>query len=399
MSGRHALFIPGPTHVPDRILRALSRPMEDHRGAEFPLFSRQLLRDLRRVFKTERGEVFVFPSSGTGAWEATLLNTLCPGDQVLAASFGTFSSLWIDMCQRLGLKVEAVDEQWGRGAPLDRYRSILEADRDRAIRAVLVCHNETATGVTSDVAAVRAVLDELSHPALLFVDGVSSIASIDFRMDDWGVDCAVTGSQKGLMLPGGLGIVAVSHQARLASQRGGLKRCYFDFEDMRQANAEGWFPYTPALSLLYGLRESLDMLFEEGLERVFARHRRLADGVREAVQAWGLSLCAQERHWESDTVSAIVVPEGYDARDVIRIAGERYDLSLGAGLMRLAGRVFRIGHLGDLNEVMCLGAIAGAEMAMRDVGIPIKPGSGVAAAEESYRCARSSRRRIFGAAA
>ncbi len=390
MSGRHALFIPGPTHVPDRILRSLSRSMEDHRGPDFPAFSLKLLRDLKRIFKTEGGEVFVFPSSGTGAWEATLLNTLCPGDRVLAASFGTFSGLWIDMCQRLGLKVESVDGEWGCGVPLDRYRGILEADGEHSIRAVLVCHNETATGVTSDVSAVRAVLDELSHPALLFVDGVSSIASIDFRMDDWGVDCAVTGSQKGLMLPGGLGIVAVSSKARLASQRGGLKRCYFDFEDMRQANADGWFPYTPALGLLYGLRESLDMLFEEGLDCVFARHRRLAEGVRGAVRSWGLSLCARERQWESDTVSAIVVPEGFDARDVIRIASERYDLSLGAGLMQLAGRVFRIGHLGDLNEVMCLGAIAGAEMAMRDVGIPIEPGSGTAAAEEIYRSAWAS---------
>ena len=389
VSGRHALFIPGPTHVPDRILRTLSRPMADHRGADFPLFSKPLLQDLKRVFKTESGQVFIFPSSGTGAWEATLLNTLDPGDKVLASNFGVFSGLWIDMCQRQGLKVEAVEQTWGLGVPLDRYRSLLEADVERSIRAVLVCHNETATGVTSDIAAVRALLDELSHPALLLVDGVSSIASIDFRMDEWGVDCAVTGSQKGLMLPGGLGIVGVSEKALLASQRAGQKRCYFDFEDMRQANADGWFPYTPALALLYGLRESLDMLFEEGLDNVFARHRRLADGVRAAVQAWGLSLCAQERQLESDTVSAICVPEGFDAREVIRIAGERYNLSLGAGLMQLAGRVFRIGHLGDLNEVMCLGAIAAAEMAMRDVGIPIEPGSGTGAAGEVYRNASS----------
>ena len=391
MSGRHALFIPGPTHVPDRVLRSLSRPMEDHRGAGFPAFSLKLLEDLKRIFDTERGEVFVFPSSGTGAWEATLLNTLCHGDRVLAASFGTFSGLWIDMCQRLGLKVDAIDVEWGLGVPLGRYREALEADAEHAIRAVLVCHNETATGVTSNVAAVRAILDDLSHPALLFVDGVSSIASIDFRMDEWGVDCAVTGSQKGLMLPGGLGIVAVSEKARLAGQRGGLKHCYFDFEDMRQANADGWFPYTPALSLLYGLRESLDMLFEEGLHSVFARHRRLADGVRAAVSAWGLSLCARERHLASDTVSAIVVPEGSDAREVIRIAGERYDLSLGAGLMQLSGRVFRIGHLGDLNELMCLGAIAGVEMAMRDVGMAIELGSGVAAAQDIYCSAGSVR--------
>lgn len=387
MSGHHALFIPGPTHVPDRILRSLSRPMADHRSADFPEFSLTLLRDLKRIFKTEQSEIFVFPSSGTGAWEATLVNTLCPGDRVLAASHGAFSGLWIEMCQQLGLKVDAVEAEWGCGVPLERYHAALDADREHAIRAVLVCHNETATGVTSDVSAVRALLDELAHPALLFVDGVSSIASIDFRADEWGVDCAITGSQKGLMMPAGLGIVAVSAKARLAGQRGGSRRCYFDFEGMRQANEGGWFPYTPALGLLYGLRESIDMLFEEGLDRVFDRHRRLADGVRAAVRAWGLPLCAREQQWESDTVSAIVLPDGFDAREVIRIASERYELSLGGGLLQLAGRVFRIGHLGDLNEVMCLGAIAGAEMAMRDIGIPIESGSGVAAAEETYRTA------------
>jgi alanine-glyoxylate transaminase/serine-glyoxylate transaminase/serine-pyruvate transaminase len=273
--------------------------------------------------------------------------------------------------------------------PQERYRGVLEADVEHAIRAVLVCHNETATGVTSDVAGVRALLDELEHPALLLVDGVSSIASIDFRMDEWGVDCAVTGSQKGLMLPAGLGIIAVSEKALEARRRAAFPRCYFDFEPMLQANADGWFPYTPALGLLYGLRESLDMLFEEGLENVFARHHRLAAGVRSAVRAWDLSLCAQASHWESDTVSAVVVPAERDARDVIRIADEVYQLSLGAGLMQLAGRVFRIGHLGDLNELMCLGALAGVEMAMRDAGIAVEPGSGVAAAQAVYREAAS----------
>lgn len=385
MSGRRFLFIPGPTHVPDRVLRALSKPMVDHRGAGFPEFSVGLLHDLKRIFKTRSGQVVLFPSSGTGAWEAVLQNTLSPGDKVLAASFGTFSGLWIDMCRNLGLKVEIQQEEWGRGVPLERYRSALEADAEHAIRAVLVCHNETATGVTSDVAAVRALIDELEHPALLFVDGVSSIASIDFRMDEWGVDCAVTGSQKGLMLPAGLGIVAISEKALEARRRAALPRCYFDFDAMLQANADGWFPYTPALGLLYGLRESLDMLFEEGLENVFARHRRLASGVRNAVRAWDLSLCAQAPQWESDTVSAVVVPEGNDAREVIRIADAAYQLSLGAGLMQLSGRVFRIGHLGDLNELMCLGALAGAEMAMRDAGIALELGSGVAAAQAVYR--------------
>ncbi|MDH3521398.1 MAG: aminotransferase class V-fold PLP-dependent enzyme, partial [Myxococcales bacterium] len=379
------LFIPGPTHVPERVLRALSGSMIDHRGPAFPALSQGLFRDLKKVYQTETGQVFVFPSSGTGAWEATLLNTLSPGDKVLASSFGTFSYLWVDMCQRLGLKVEGLDVEWGQGVPLDRYAAALEADTKREIRAVLVCHNETATGVTSDVAGVRKILDDLDHPALLFVDGVSSIASIDFRMDAWGVDCAVTGSQKGLMLPAGLGIVAVSPKALEARKRAGLKRCYFDFEDMIQANADGWFPYTPALGLFYGLRESLDMLFEEGLDNVFARHHRLAEGVRRAVAAWGMTLCAQGPEWHSDTVSAVVVPEGYDARKVIERASTIYNLSLGAGLMQLAGRVFRIGHLGDLNELMCLGALSGVEMAMRDAGIPFQPGSGVAAAQEYYR--------------
>jgi alanine-glyoxylate transaminase/serine-glyoxylate transaminase/serine-pyruvate transaminase len=385
LTGRHFLFIPGPTHVPERILRALARPMLDHRGPSFPPFSQALLHDLEKVFKTENAQVFIFPSSGTGAWEATLLNTLSPGDRVLTSSYGAFSHLWTDMCQRLGLKVEGLDVEWGRGVPLERYAAVLEADTKREIRAVLACHNETATGVTSDVAGVRKILDSLDHPALLFADGVSSIASIDFRMDEWGVDCAVTGSQKGLMLPPGLGIVAASPKALEARKRAGSKRCYFDFEDMIQTNADGWFPYTPALSLLYGLRESLDMLFEEGLENVYARHHRLAEGVRRAVKAWGMKLCAKGPEWESDTVSAIEVPEAHDARKVIELASKTYNLSLGAGLMELAGRVFRIGHIGDLNDLMCLGALSGAEMAMRDAGIPVELGSGVAAAQAYYR--------------
>jgi alanine-glyoxylate transaminase / serine-glyoxylate transaminase / serine-pyruvate transaminase len=385
LTGRHFLFIPGPTHVPERILRSLSGSMIDHRGPAFPAFSKALLSDLKKIYKTTSGQVFIFPSSGTGAWEATLLNTLSPGDKVLASSFGTFSYLWVDMCQRLGLKVEGLEVEWGQGVPLDRYASILEADTKHEIRAVLVCHNETATGVTSDVAGVRKILDDLSHPALLFVDGVSSIASIDFRMDEWGVDCAVTGSQKGLMLPAGLGIVAVSPKALEARKRASLKRCYFDFEDMILANADGWFPYTPALGLLYGLRESLDMLLEEGLDNVFARHHRLAEGVRRAVDAWDLRVCAKAPEWYSDTVSAVVVPEGHDARKVIATASQTYNLSLGAGLMELAGRVFRIGHLGDLNDLMCLGALSGVEMSMREAGIPVEPGSGVAAAQDYYR--------------
>jgi alanine-glyoxylate transaminase/serine-glyoxylate transaminase/serine-pyruvate transaminase len=296
-----------------------------------------------------------------------------------------FSHLWIDMAQRLGYDVEVLDAEWGEGAPVERYGEALAADKGHRIKALLFTHNETATGVTSDVAGVRKVLNDLQHPALLMVDGVSSIASIDFRMDEWGVDLAVTGSQKGLMLPAGLGIVCASQKALSLYDQAKTPRCYFDFGDMRKANATGYFPYTPSIPMLYGLREAIDMLLEEGLEQVFARHHRLAEGTRQAVRAWGLELCARAPKWNSDTVSAIMVPSGVNAAEIIDIAFRRYDLALGAGLARMAGRLFRIGHLGDLNELMLLGGIAGAEMAMRDVGMKVTPGSGVAAAQEYWR--------------
>jgi alanine-glyoxylate transaminase / serine-glyoxylate transaminase / serine-pyruvate transaminase len=385
MPGRNFLFVPGPTNTPDRILRSMHVAMEDHRSSAFPSLATPVLRDLRKIFKTESGQVFIFPASGTGAWEASLCNTLSPGDRVIAARFGQFSHLWIDMAQRLGLQVDILDTEWGEGAPVERYHQALMADKGHAIKAVLFTHNETATGVTSDVAGMRRALNDAKHPALLMVDGVSSIASIDFRMDEWGVDLAVTGSQKGLMLPAGLGIVCASQKALACYDKAKLARIFFDFGDMIKANATGYFPYTPSLPLLYGLRESLEMLFEEGLENVFARHHRLAEGTRAAVKAWGLSLCAKEPKWNSDTVSAIMVPPGFNGAEVIDIAYRRYNLALGAGLARMAGKLFRIGHLGDLNELMLLGGIAGAEMAMRDVGIRITPGSGVAAAEEYWR--------------
>jgi alanine-glyoxylate transaminase/serine-glyoxylate transaminase/serine-pyruvate transaminase len=296
-----------------------------------------------------------------------------------------FSHLWIDMAQRLGLQVDVLETEWGEGAPVERYQEALAADKQHQIKAVLFTHNETATGVTSDVAAMRKALDDTRHPALLMVDGVSSIASIDFRMDEWGVDLAVTGSQKGLMLPAGLGIVCASQKALALYEQAKLPRVFFDFGDMRKANATGYFPYTPSLPLLYGLRESIAILLEEGLENVFARHHRLAEGTRAAVKAWGLELCARAPKWNSDTVSAIMVPSGINAAEIIDIAYRRYDLALGAGLARMAGRLFRIGHLGDLNELMLLGGIAGAEMAMRDAGVKVTPGSGVAAAQEYWR--------------
>ena len=385
MHARNALFIPGPTNMPDAVRLAMDIPLEDQRAPDFPDFTLPLFRDLKKVFKTTTGQVFIYPSSGTGAWEAAITNTLSPGDTVLAARFGVFSHLWIDLCQRHGLQVDVLDVEWGEGARAERYAERLAADKERRIKAVLVCHNETATGVASDVAAIRRALDDAGHPALLFVDGVSSIASIDFRMEEWGVDLAVAGSQKGFMLPAGLGFVAASRKALAAHETARLPRCFFSFADMMRTNKDGYFPYTPATTLLRGLRASLDLLFDEGLENVFVRHRNLAEGVRRAVAAWKLSLVAKEPRWYSDTVSAVRVPEGCDAAEVVRQAYQRYGLSLGVGLAQLAGKAFRIGHLGSVNELMLLSALAGAEMAMRDAGVPVELGSGLAAAQAHYR--------------
>ncbi|MEX1109989.1 MAG: aminotransferase class V-fold PLP-dependent enzyme, partial [Dongiaceae bacterium] len=374
-----------PTNIPERVRQAMAIPMEDQRAPDLPAFTLPLFEDLKRVFKTRNGQIFLFPASGTGGWEAAIGNTLSPGDRVLTARFGQFSHLWVELCQRHGLEVDAVDAEWGCGVPIDAMAARLLADRAHRIKAVLVCHNETATGVTSDVAAMRRVLDDVGHPALLLVDGVSSIGSIDFRMDEWGVDVAVSGSQKGFMLPTGLAIVAVSPKALAARETATLPRSFFDFGDMMRMNRDGYFPYTPPMMLIRGLRASVDLLLEEGLANVFARHHRMAEAVRKAVAAWGLSLCAKAPHWYSDTVSAIVVPDSADAAAVVRFAYERYDICLGGGLARLAGRVFRIGHLGDMNAPLILTGIAGAEMAMLDAGIAFEPGSGVAAAQEHLR--------------
>jgi alanine-glyoxylate transaminase/serine-glyoxylate transaminase/serine-pyruvate transaminase len=393
--GRNFLFVPGPTNVPDRILRAMHVAMEDHRSSDFPKLTRPLYDGLKQVFKTEGGDVVILPSSGTGAWECALTNTRSPGDKMLAARFGQFSHLWIELARRHGLEVIVQEEEWGTGASPERIEEALRADKAHAIKGVMVVHNETATGVTSDVAAVRRAIDAARHPALLYVDGVSSIGSIDFRMDEWGVDLAITGSQKGLMLPAGLGIVCASQKGVAAMKDATCRRSYFDFADQMRAPATGYFPYTPALPLLHGFREALAMLREEGLDNVFARHRRLADGARAAVKAWGLKLCAKEPKWHSDTVTAIMVPAGFNGADVIDRAYRRYNLALGAGLSQVAGKLFRIGHLGDLNELMLLGAIAGAEMAMRDVGIEVELGSGVAAAQAAFRdAARATETRI-----
>lgn len=386
MAGRNFLFVPGPTNVPDRILRAMAVPMEDHRSSKFPELSLRCLADLKKVFKTSSGTPIIFPSSGTGCWEAALSNCLNPGDRVLTSRFGQFTHLWVDMCQRLGFEVDVLEVEWGEGAPAERYLEALAADRKHTIRAVLVCQNETATGVNSDVAAIRRALDEARHPALLFVDSVSALASVDFRMDEWAVDVCISGSQKGLMLPAGLGVTCVSEKALAAARSAKYPRCYFDYQDMVTANATGYFPYTPSIPMLYGLREALQMLLEEGLDNVFYRHSYIAGGVRAAIlEGWKLKLCARAPRWYSDTVSAVMVPPGTDGAAVITRAFTRYNLALGAGLSKVAGKLFRIGHLGDSNELMLMAAIAGAEMAMLDCGITVEPGSGVAAASAFWR--------------
>jgi alanine-glyoxylate transaminase / serine-glyoxylate transaminase / serine-pyruvate transaminase len=377
------LFVPGPTNVPERVRQALNVPMQDHRAPTFPDLTLPLFADLKKIFQTETGRVFLYPSSGTGAWEAAISNTLNPGDRVLMSRFGQFSHLWVDMAQRLGLDVVCIDVEWGTGVPVEAYYRHLEADP--SIRGVFATHNETTTGVTSDIAAVRRAMDAAGSDALLFVDGVSSIASIDFRQDAWGVDLAVAGSQKGLMLPPGLAVLGVSQKALAASERSTMERCYFSFTDMISTNDVGYFPYTPPTHMLHGLRAAIDMLFEEGLSNVFERHSRLAEGVRRGVHALGLQLCAAAPQWYSDTISAIRVPQGIDSAEVCRIGYHRYRTSFGAGLSQVAGKVFRIGHLGDLNEVSCLGALASAEMALADAGAAIELGAGVAAAQSYYR--------------
>jgi alanine-glyoxylate transaminase/serine-glyoxylate transaminase/serine-pyruvate transaminase len=383
-TGLSHLFIPGPSNVPEVVRKAMNLPMQDMRAPDFGELTLSIFADLREVFRTETGQVFLFPGSGTAAWEAAITNTLNPGDKVLMARHGQFSTLWAQMATRLGLDVVLIDVPWGAGAPVREFERRLAADVGGEIKAVFVTHNETATGVTSDVAAVRHALDVAYHDALLFVDGVSSIASIDFRMDDWGVDLAVTGSQKGLMCPPGLGILGVSDKAMAASKTATMRRAYFEFADMATFNADGYFPYTPPTPLLHGLKAALARLKAEGLENVHVRHHRLAEGVRRGIAAWGLPLAARQKSECSDTVSAICVPENVDARAVLRIAYEDYSASFGSGLGPLAGKAFRIGHIGDLNEGMCLTALGIAEMALVRAGVPLELGSGVAAAQSHY---------------
>ena len=378
-AGRHFLQIPGPTNVPDRILRAIDHPTIDHRGPGFRRLGRRVLGGLREIFKT-RGNVLIFPSSGTGAWEAALVNTLSTGDTVLMSETGHFSALWSAMARRLGFTVEILEGDWRTGADPARIETRLAEDRTRTtIKAVAVVHNETSTGVVSPVGAVRAALDATGHPALLLADTISSLASIDYRHDEWGVDVTIGGSQKGLMLPPGLGFNAVSDKATAAAKSGGLARSYWDWEAMLGANEAGVFPYTPATNLLYGLAEAIDMLLEEGLDNVFRRHDRHAEATRCAVRAWGLEVWCRDPAAYSSSLTAACVPEGHSADALRRIILDRFDMSLGNGLGRLADRIFRIGHLGDFNDLMLAGTLSGVEMGLELAGVPHSRG-GVGAA-------------------
>jgi alanine-glyoxylate transaminase/serine-glyoxylate transaminase/serine-pyruvate transaminase len=377
-SGRHFLQIPGPTNVPDRILRAIAQPTIDHRGPEFARLSLQVLAELKPIFKTKH-PVIVYPASGTGAWEAALVNTLSPGDRVLMTETGQFAALWQQLAQRLDLAPDVLPTDWRRGADPDAIEARLAADRAHAIKAVCVVHNETSTGVVSRVAEVRKAIDRAHHPALLVVDTISSLASIDYRMDEWGVDVTVAGSQKGLMLPPGLSFNAVSPKALAAARTARLPKSFWSWDDMLAANQTGYFPYTPATNLLYGLREALAMLLEEGLETVFARHARHGEATRRAVRTWGLELlCANPAEYSS-SLTAVLVPNGHDADALRRAILAAFDMSLGTGLGRLAGRVFRIGHLGDFNDLMLAGTLSGVEMGLKLAGVPHQCG-GVQAA-------------------
>ena len=382
MPGRPFLQIPGPTLVPERIVRAMSQPIIDHRGPRFAALVEACLTGLKGVFQTARGHVILYPGSGTGAWEAALVNTLSPGDRVLAVVNGHFSTGFARTAEAYGIECERLEVAYGEGAPADRLEARLTADAAHELRAVLVVHNETSTGVTSNVAAARAALDRAKHPALLLVDTVSSLASIDFRFEDWGVDVALTGPQKGLMLPPGMAILAASDKALGASEKARCPRAYWDWTPVLERNKRGEYPYTPATMLLFGLEEALKMLSEESLPNVFARHARLAEACRRAVRALGLEILCRNPAEASSTLTAVVMPPGFDSDAFIRHAYRRLDMSLGVGLGAVKGRVFRIGHLGSLNELELLGGLAGVEMMLKEFGVPVKPGAGLAAAEE-----------------
>ena len=393
-AGRHFLQIPGPTNVPDRVLRAIDRPTIDHRGPEFQALGQEVLAGIRRIFKT-RHPVVIYPASGTGAWEAALVNVLSPGDKVLMYESGHFASLWCKLARRLGLEIELIPGDWRRGAESAAIQERLAADKGHAIKAVCVVHNETSTGAVTRVPLVRKAIDDAKHPALLLVDTISSLASIDYRHDEWGVDVTVGGSQKGLMLPPGLSFNALSDKALAASKAAKLPRSYWDWEEMLGPNGKGFFPYTPATNLLYGLREAIAMLEEEGLDNVFARHDRHAEATRRAAAAWGLEvLCAVPEEYSS-SLTALVMPAGHDADKLRAAILERFDMSLGMGLGRLAGKVFRIGHLGDFNDLTLMGTLAGVEMGLSLAAVPHRKGGAQAAMDylASPQAARGNIRR------
>jgi alanine-glyoxylate transaminase/serine-glyoxylate transaminase/serine-pyruvate transaminase len=377
-SGRHFLQVPGPTNVPDRVLRAMARPTIDHRGPEFARLGLELLDELKPIFKTS-GKIVIFPSSGSGAWEAAIVNTLSPGDKVLMFETGQFATLWKEMAVNLGLDVHFVPGDWRHGAEQDEVESILREDRGHQIKALMVVHNETSSGVTNSVPAMRKALDRAGHPALLMVDTISSLGSMDYRHDEWGVDVAIAGSQKGLMLPPGLSFNAMSEKAMAASKSARLPKSYWDWQAMLTNNKNGFFPYTPATNLLYGLRESLDMLHEEGLENVFARHARHGEATRRAVRAWGLETACLNPTQYSSSVTAVFMPPTSNADEFRKIVLDQFNMSLGSGLGKLAGKVFRIGHLGDFNDLMLAGTLSGVEMGLALASVPHSLG-GVAAA-------------------
>jgi|SRR5690554_211257 len=385
-SGRHFLQIPGPSPVPDRILRAISLPTINHRGPEFGALGREILDKTKRIFKTQN-PVIIYPSSGTGAWEAALTNTLSPGDRVLMFETGHFATLWNEMARRLGLEPEFIGlagyEGWRHGVQADMIEERLKQDKNHAIKAVCVVHNETSTGVTSDILAVRRAIDNAGHPALLMVDTISGLACVDYRHDEWGVDVTVSGSQKGLMLPPGISFNALSDKAIEASKHAQLPKSFWAWDEIIESNKNGYWPSTPNTNLLYGLNEAIDMLFEEGLEQVFARHQRWAVGVRSAVEAWGLEIQCLEPAVHSPVLTGVVMPEGVDADAVRQIIEERFDLSLGAGLGKAKGKMFRIGHLGDSNDLTLVATLAGCEAGMKLAGISLK-GSGVMAALDYF---------------
>ena len=381
MIGNRTIAVPGPANIPNRIAQAMHIPLEDHRAPDLGDFTKPLLDDLKKVFLMKYGRVVVFPGTGTGGWEAGLRNCLKAGDKVLTSQFGQFSKLWVQMCTDLGLEVIDCPGDWGSATPLNDYHRIIREDTEKTIKAVLVCQNETASGVYSDVQAVRDILDDADHPALLMVDGISSIGCVPFKMDEWGVDIAIAGSQKGFMMPTGLVVVALSDKVIEDLNR---EATYYNFADMIACNMSGYFPYTPAMTLLRGLRTATDMLLEEGLENIWARHYKLALGVRKAVVKWGFDTQAFDKMTCSDTVTAVNTCGKIDANKIIQHAYHKYGISLGAGLGPLNGSVFRIGHLGWLNEAMVLKVLSGIELTMSDLGVPFQPGSGVGAAIESY---------------